>query len=366
MSKKHKKRKKDAKKYINKSIKNDTKHKNGKNKAGNIEGKAGSTENTKIKENQIKTEPAKDKKTAQASASVPAPAPAISESEHIVKRGNRYVFVEEKADVIKGSSDCAGSDSPDSDETKSADTAKINGENKLELATMSAKERRAIKRETYKENTKDMSGAQKFAYFFYCYKWHIIIPVCVILLLTVYGIAFYKNTRPVALSYAVLNSEAYNDSFHDDFLAYFNMSDDYRIEGIPGYNIDYDYYRKNINSAIRDGSDYSTINLNCEAGTFDVIITDRAGIRYCAFVEIVRPLDLYFDAETYAALEEHIMKYQDSSYKFYPYAIDISGTDFAKNLCLEYDDVYLAFPGVTEENTSNALKLLEYIYDIEL
>lgn len=362
MSKKHKKKKKDT----NKDIKKTTKNVIDKNKAVSTKGKAVSAENTKIKEKQTKTAPSKDKKATPASTPIPTPAPAISESEHIVKQGNRYVFVEEKADIIKGNSDDAGSSGADSGETKSADTAKINGENKLELATMSAKERRAIKKEAYRENTKEMSCAQKIAYFFYCYKWHIIIPVCVIFLLTVYGIAFYKNTRPVALSYAVLNSEAYNDSFHDDFLAHFNISKDYRIEGIPGYNIDYDYYRQNINSAIRDGSDYSTINLNCQAGTFDVIITDRAGIRYCAFVEIVRPLDLYFDAETYTALEEHIMKFQDSSYKFYPYAIDISDTDFAKSLCLEYDDIYLAFPGVTEENTSNALRLLEYIYDIEL
>lgn len=363
MSKKHKKRKKAAKKDIKKTIKNTS----AKNKADNTECKAGgakNTGNTKSKEKQTKTDPSKDKKAAP--ASTPVPTPAISESEHIVKQGNRYVFVEENTDIIKGSTDSTGSDGTGSGEIKSADKTKMNGENKLELATMSAKERRAIKKEAYRENTKDMSGAQKIAYFFYCYKWHIIIPICIILLFTAYGIAFYKNTRPVALSYAVLNSEAYNDSFHDDFLAHFNISKDYRIEGIPGYNIDYDYYRQNINSAIRDGSDYSTINLTCEAGTFDVIITDRAGIRYCAFVEIVRPLDLYFDAGTYAALEDHIMKFQDSSYKFYPYAIDISDTDFAKSLCLEYDDVYLAFPGVTEENTSNALRLLEYIYNIEL
>ncbi len=239
-------------------------------------------------------------------------------------------------------------------------------ENKLELAVMSKKERRAAKKAAFKEYTSAMSRKEKVSYFFYCYKWHIIIPICCILLILCYGMAFYKNSRPKALSYVVLNASEFDKSFHEDYLSYFNIPKNHVVQATAGYIVNYDYYKENMVSASRDGTDYSTLALTCETGTFDVIIGDGAGIKYCTFVEIVQPLDLYFTEEQYAALEGYIVKFQDSSYTFYPYAIDISDTEFAKGLNLEYSKVYMAFPGVTEENMTNSLQLLEYVLGIEL
>ena len=239
-------------------------------------------------------------------------------------------------------------------------------ENKLELAVMSKKERRAAKKAAFREYTSAMSGKEKISYFFYCYKWHIIIPICCVLLILCYGMAFYKNSRPKALSYAVLNAYEFDKSFHEDYLSYFNMPENRVVQATAGYIVNYDYYKTNMVSASKDGTDYSTFSLTCETGTFDVIIGDEAGIKYCTFVEIVQPLDLYFTEEQYTALEDYIVKFQDSSYTFYPYAIDISDTEFAKGLNLEYSKVYMAFPGVTEENMTNSLRLLEYVLGIEL
>ena len=178
--------------------------------------------------------------------------------------------------------------------------------------------------------------------------------------------AFYKNSRPTALSYTVLNAYEFDKTFHDDYLSYFNMPGNHVVQATAGYIVNYDYYKKNTVSASKDGTDYSTLALTCETGTFDVIIGDAAGIKYCTFVEIVKPLDLYFTGEQYDALEDYIVKFQDSSYTFYPYAIDISDTEFAKGLNLEYSKVYMAFPGVSEENMTNSLRLLEYVLGIEL
>lgn len=239
-------------------------------------------------------------------------------------------------------------------------------ENKLELAVMSKKERRTAKKAAYREYTSTMTGKERVSYFFYCYKWHIIIPICCILLIICYGMTFYRNSRPKALSYIVLNADEFDKSFHEDYLSYFNMPENHVVRATAGYIVNYDYYKKNTVSASREGTDYSTLALTCETGTFDVIIGDGAGIQYCTFVEIVKPLDLYFTEEQYAALEGHIVKFQDSSYTFYPYAVDISDTEFAKGLGLEYSKVYMAFPGISEENMTNSLRLLEYVLGIKL
>lgn len=286
---------------------------------------------------------------------------------NIIRQGNKLIFSDAEApDNNTASSDeAASSNTAASDKHQNMDRDSF-FENKLELAVMSKKERRAAKKAAYREYTSTMSGKEKVSYFFYCYKWHIIIPICCILLILCYGMAFYKNSRPKALSYVVLNASEFDKSFHEDYLSYFNIPKNHVVQATAGYIVNYDYYKENMVSASRDGTDYSTLALTCETGTFDVIIGDEAGIKYCTFVEIVQPLDLYFTEEQYTALEGYIVKFQDSSYTFYPYAIDISDTEFAKGLNLEYSKVYMAFPGITEENMTNSLRLLEYVLGIEL
>lgn len=278
---------------------------------------------------------------------------------NIIRQGNKLIF-SDAGDEIKPE----GVKAPDNN-LQNADR-NLFFENKLELAVMSKKERRAAKKAAYKEYTSTMSGKERVSYFFYCYKWHIIIPICCVLLILCYGIAFYRNSRPVALSYTVLNAEEFDKAFHEDYLSFFNMPDNHVIHATTGYFVNYDYYKKNMVSASREGTNYNTLALTCQTGTFDVIIGDGAGIKYCTFVEIVKPLDLYFTEEQYTALESHIVKFQDSSYTFYPYAIDISDTEFAKGLNLEYAKVYMAFPGVSEENMTNSLRLLEFVLGIDL
>lgn len=292
---------------------------------------------------------------------------------NVIRQGNKLIFSDTGNEITSASGKASGSTAAESDTSSNTASEKQHNtdrgsffENKLDLAVMSKKERRAAKKAAYKEYTSTMSGKEKVSYFFYCYKWHIIIPICCVLLIACYGIAFYRNSRPVALSYTVLNAEEFDKTFHADYLSYFNMPENHVVKATAGYIVNYDYYKKNTVSASREGTNYNTLALTCQAGTFDVIIGDGAGIKYCTFVEIVKPLDLYFTEEQYSALEDYIVKFQDSSYTFYPYAIDISDTEFAKGLNLEYSKVYMAFPGVSEENMTNSLRLLEYVLGIEL
>lgn len=292
---------------------------------------------------------------------------------NVIRQGNKLIFSDTGNEITSVSDKVSGSTAAESDTSSNMASDKPHNtdrssffENKLDLALMSKKERHAAKKAAYKEYTSTMSGKERISYFFYCYKWHIIIPICCILLILCYSMAFYRNSRPVALSYTVLNAEEFDKTFHEDYLSYFNMPENHVVKATAGYIVNYDYYKKNTVSATREGTNYSTLALTCQTGTFDVVIGDGAGIKYCTFVEIVKPLDLYFTEEQYAALEDYIVKFQDSSYTFYPYAIDISDTEFAKRLNLEYSKVYMAFPGVSEENMTNSLRLLEYVLGIDL
>ncbi|MCM1287222.1 MAG: hypothetical protein NC240_02845 [Clostridium sp.] len=329
---------------------------------GSINQKKANNNNTDIKK-------AKKNSNSEKNTAKQAKISEIGENSNktIIKTGNSNVENNDNKKIIKQGNKLIFSDDDTEPAGENTNTSGNNTfENKLELAVMSKKERRTAKRAAYREHTSTMSEKEKISYFFYCYKWHIIIPICCILLIACYGVAFYKNTRPTDLSYAVLNADEFDKTFHDDYLHYFNMPENHIVQATAGYYVNYDYYKENMVSAAEDGTNYSTLALTCESGAFDVIIGDDAGIKYCTFVEIVKPLDLYFTEEQYLALENYIVKFQDSSYTFYPYAVDISDTEFAKGLNLEYQKVYMAFPGVSEENMTNALRLLEYVLGIDL
>jgi hypothetical protein len=101
-------------------------------------------------------------------------------------------------------------------------------------------------------------------------------------------------------------------------------------------------------------------------GDFDIIITNDTGLKYCSTAGIANQLRGYFDAEVYDAIKPYMYDSEDANGTLFPYALDISDTDFAKSLNTGYDDIYLAFPGVNDENKQNAIQLIEYIYNIHI
>ncbi len=245
-----------------------------------------------------------------------------------------------------------------------------NSETGLELASMSKKQRRLAKKQKYIETTKDMSFFQKFQYIFMYYKWYFIIPIAAIIFLVYLGNTIYKNSIPITLNYVILNVEdesLIDRSFEEDYTSYFNIEGKHRYIASMSYNIDYQYFLDNTQYITSTNStDYNILSLECEYGDHDVIITNQAGLNYCSNQRIAKPLRQYFSANTYGLLEEYMCDAINPQGVMEAYALDISNTNFAKGLNLNYDDVYLMFPGTKEASKTNAYQLVEYIYGIEL
>jgi hypothetical protein len=240
----------------------------------------------------------------------------------------------------------------------------------LEMRSMSRKERKAAKKELYNEYTKDMTTWQRVEYFLSCYKWHILIPIICLALIAYVGKTIYKNSRPVALAYAILNVEdedAINTDFQDSYVEYSGITGTYRFNTSFELEIDYDYFLEHETYVTTSNStDYNILSTECELGDFDIIITNDTGLKYCSTAGIANQLRGYFDAEVYDAIKPYMYDSEDANGTLFPYALDISDTDFAKSLNTGYDDIYLAFPGVNDENKQNAIQLIEYIYNIHI
>lgn len=246
----------------------------------------------------------------------------------------------------------------------------LSGENMLELKNLSKKERKAIKRQKYKETTADMSFFQKIGYFWTYYKAYILVPIFILACLSYITITVYKNTRPKAIGYAILNvgdGKKICTDFEKDYVDFHNIKGEYRIIASTKYNVDYDFFLEHSES-IRSGTstDYNLLKNNCEVGDYDVIITNLTGLKYCANVNCIVPIAGYFDKNQYEAIEPYIYELKLSNEAIQPFALDISNTEFAKGLNLPYDDVYLAFPGAYKINKKNAIRMIHYIYGIDL
>lgn len=82
--------------------------------------------------------------------------------------------------------------------------------------------------------------------------------------------------------------------------------------------------------------------------------------------EITYPLKKYLPADIYTLVEDRVVETAGYDGSVVPFAIDISDTDFAKSLNLGYDDVYIGFPGNTDQNYKNAKRMLKYILNLDI
>lgn len=243
-------------------------------------------------------------------------------------------------------------------------------DNNLDMLEMSKKERRAVRKDLYRKNTDGMTRKERFSYFFDYYKWRIIAPVLIIAFVSYLSLTIYMNKRPVALGFAILNAQdldAVDLSFEDDFIDHFGITGSYQFKESTGLDIDYDYYNEHAEYIQTSNStDYSILSSDCDLGSNDVIISNSTGLRYCASQNIIKPLKGYMSEAVYTALEPYMVSFDDPNGTERTYAIDISDTQFAKDLTLGYSDVYVAFPGATDRNYTNSLRLLEYALGIDL
>lgn len=245
-------------------------------------------------------------------------------------------------------------------------------EDNLELKRMSVRERTHIKHERFRQNMEGMSKKEKISYFLYYYKWKIIFGVVFLVLAVAIPVTLYKNSRPVAISYAIINChypENLNDNALDDYMNYYGftkkqqvISSNYSYLNQATYEEDY--------AANPDSANYTSLPMLCYNGYFDVIIADKTGLEYCAAQSLIQPLESALYPDVYNKISKEyadtILLAENTNGVSCEYGIDISGTSFAQNLNLGYDDVYIGFIGYNERNFSNARKLVNFIFNLGL
>lgn len=245
-------------------------------------------------------------------------------------------------------------------------------EDNLELKRMRFRERTRIKHERFRQNMEGMSRKEKISYFLYYYKWKIVFGIVILVLAVTIPVTLYKNSRPVAISYAIVNShypENIDDSVFDDYMDYYGFTNKQQIiSGSYAYLNQATYeedYAANPNSA-----NFTSLPMLCYNGYYDVIITDKTGLEYCAAQSLIQPLESSLYPDVYNIISKEyansVTQAENTNGKLCEYGIDISDTSFVQTLNLDYDDVYICFIGYNERNLSNARKLLNFIFNLNL
>lgn len=253
------------------------------------------------------------------------------------------------------------------DPRASAPKEDLSIENSLEVQAMSRSERHRYYKARKGLETAGMTAGEKFRHFMDCNKWKLMGVFMIVVSLTWISLAVYSNTRPTALSYAVANSPNpwdVNTSVFNDYKSFYNYSDSAKIKDMQNLHYDPATYNDNYDA---NGTEYSSFPLLCEDNVYDVMFSDKGGVDCLSYLNLIHPLDTYsgtlktlFDGP----LSDYVITDQDSANHTSAYAIDISDTDFAKDLNLGYGNVYLSFPGNSEENVEHIVKLLNYIFDL--
>lgn len=251
---------------------------------------------------------------------------------------------------------------------KSSSAPSVNTEDNLELHSLSFRERQRARRQRLKDHMEGMTAGQKAGYILSYYKGKIILAIILLAVCIALPVTIYKKSRPVALSYCIVNSpepSAVDTSFVDEYLDFYNMNGAYQIHNDLTVHLDKDTYLEEY-SQNSSASVYTELPMLCFNGYYDIMIMDEKGLEYCAMQEIIYPLKTYLPADIYSQISDRICTADDNDGVTVPFAIDISDTDFAKGLNLGYDKVYLGFPGNTEQNYINAKRMVKFILHLDI
>lgn len=261
------------------------------------------------------------------------------------------------------------------DEEKSSENKEeydLHTEDSLEIRKMKLTDRIKAKQAKLKENMEGMSTGQKVSYIFYYYKGTIFWSIIILLAAIAIPVTIYNKTRPVAISYAVINcqnDENINTELFEDYKDYYNFADSDQIQESKSVFLNSEDYNTNTVHNYSQ-SDYSQFPMLCHNDYFDVVFTDAIGLEFCTTQAVVQPLESRLPADIYAIIQEDysdlIVESPNYNGDMVPYAIDISDTEFAQELGLSYDTVYICFPGTSERNFTNSKKMLNYILELNL
>lgn len=250
--------------------------------------------------------------------------------------------------------------------------SKSTTEDNLELRRMSFTNRIKAKQARLKANTEGMSTWEKFKYYVYYYKWHVILGLILLFCAIAIPTAIYKNSRPVAISYAVVNSpepERINEKLFNEYTAHYGLVEGYQIRNSLSVTLSQADYETEFAKEEGDSS-YTQFPTLCWNNYYDIIITNETGLHYCTVNSLVQPLEDRLYDDIYEEIKSKYPKriIQSPNYDEHPveFAIDISDTEFVKKLNVGYDNVYVCFPGGSEENIVSIRRFLKYVLNLDI
>ena len=226
---------------------------------------------------------------------------------------------------------------------------------------MSIKEE--LKKEVAEEKKKfaQMSFQDKLWYIGEYYKFHILGVILVIALIGAIGSTVYRNIYyDTALSGYVLNNQGEPDSIPF-------------TEGFAGH-MGYDKYRQlTLQSSYvtygEDASEYTyatmaKLSALIAAKDLDFMIVDQTNFVHYVEMGGFKDLEEYLPAHVYETVKDQLIYAEDEAGQSRPYAVSISGTDFAADSLLSDNCTYLAILNNTMRDDT-VLAFVDYLFGIE-
>lgn len=235
-----------------------------------------------------------------------------------------------------------------------------NEDNRLDLKSMSKKERRKKEKEILKDTMSDMNSLEKFQYLIYYYKEKLLLIGIIAILIAAGATSLYRATRPTSISYGVvncINQMDFNTIAIEKYTKDIGKYNGYQIKENINLGITRKDYEENGNSQL-----YINFLTLSNSDYYDVLFTDAEGAEFCCSENVFQPVDTYLDKEHYEMVKDRIYISKDKDGKAKEFAIDISDTEFAKSLNIGYKDVYIGFPGNSERNHTAVNDLLDYLF----
>lgn len=240
-------------------------------------------------------------------------------------------------------------------------------EDSLEAASLGFFGKMKYKKQQFKNNTANMTFAGKIKYTFSFYWFEMVVAAVFVVIAVIAGNLIYRASLPDLLHVAIINQ------YYDDDTVNKYIASEYRnYLGADDKNVVTVYKNMSV-SANEDPefltvvlTDYQTLghyNLN---NMLDVMICDEDALQVYAWSEDTTMIHIAMDEELYDKVKDHAVMLTDKNKikndgKEYPGALDITDTEFAKNLGIDYSPVYLLIPstkGVNNETTLNFIKMV--------
>lgn len=254
-------------------------------------------------------------------------------------------------------------------ETADGEDENLYAENALELSGMSFKERQAYKKKLRNKRLSSMEPKERRSYIIRYYKWHFIAAIAGVFLTGLLIHTVYVANLPTELIVAITNdgvNAVAEEYIPNIFRDYYHLDNKNIIQVFTDLTID-----NAEDTAIRETTltDYEKIIVYISSGKLDAIIGDEKALNYYKSTGDIAILDSCLDSDLYDSVAGHIVEATDESRYMnngepYAAAIDISGSDFVRNLNLSYDTVYLMVPNNRYTDNSGTIRLIRLIFNL--